>query len=298
MIPALVLVPWTYLFRLGLKDDEYTHVLLVPFIAAALIYADRRKIFSEIRCCRFAIFPMVFAMGLLAFGQRNPELFSHPEGLRLFLATALGIGVLMADFSLCFGVSAFRRALFPLVFLLLSVPVPKPAMSRVIGLLQEGSAAFSAILFRLIGMPALRQGFAFSLPGFDIKVAEQCSGIRSSIVLCIASVLAGHLFLRAFWRKLLLVMLTVPLVIFKNAVRIVTISTLAVYINHGFLYGRLHYYSGIPFSLVEFAVVTPLLIGWRNLETRTSYSTQPAAGRETTRLRKDGARTGNPDCSM
>lgn len=271
MLPALAFIPWASLVRLGSGEDEYTHIILVPFIVLALIYRDRQRIFSEICYKRFAIIPVVSA-ALLFFGQRNGEVFTHTECLKLPVDTLLSLGLLLADFLLCFGVRAFQRALFPLLFLILCVPVPKPMMGPVIRLLQEGSAAFSTILFKLIRMPILRQGLVFSLPGFNIEVAEQCSGIRSSIVLCIASVLAGHMFLRAFWRKLFLVLLTIPLVIFKNALRIVTISTLAVYVNHDFLHGSLHHYSGIPFSLVEFAVVAPLLISWRGLERRTLHS--------------------------
>lgn len=289
ILPSLFVIPWIPLFRLASGNDEYTYIILLPFIAMGLIYADRGRIFAEIRYCRFAIIPMVLT-ALLLFGQRNAGFLSQADDLKLFLATLLGICVLLADFLFCFGVRAFRGALFPLLLLVLSVPVPKPMMAPVIRFLQEGSAAFSTILFKLIRLPAFRQGLVFSLPGFDIEVAEQCSGIRSSIVLCIASMLGAHLFLRAFWRKLFVVLITVPLVIFKNALRIVTISTLAVYINHGFLHGRLHRYSGIPFSLVDLAIMTPLLLSWHSRETRRLRPTLTATGEDAVGVTKPNTR--------
>jgi exosortase len=153
------------------------------------------------------------------------------------------------------------------------IPVPAPLMKPVILALQEGSAALSAVLFKLEHVPAFRTGLTFSLPGFDIEIAPQCSGIRSSIALCIASTLAGHLFLRTGWRQLLLVLITVPLVVFKNAVRIVTISTLGVYVSRDFLYGTLHHYSGLPFSLVELAILMPLVVRWHRSEPRELQKT-------------------------
>jgi len=265
MLPALALMPWASLFRLGFGDDEYTYIVLVPVITVALIYVDRRRIFSEVRYCRFAIVPLLVATALL-YEQRNVGLFAYAEDARLSLITILSLGVLLAHFAFCFGVRAMQRALFPLLFLFLCIPIPKPTMSSAIRFLQETSAAFSAILFRLIRMPALRNHLVFALPGFDIEIAEQCSGVRSSILLCIGSIVAGHLLLRTFWRKCALILITIPLVIFKNAVRIVSIASLGVYVNHDFLHGKLHHYSGLPFSLIELAVVIPLLLKWHGTE--------------------------------
>lgn len=264
MLPVLAFVPWASLLKLGLRDDQYTHIVLVPFITLALIYADRRRIFSQVRYSRSAIIPLVLAT-LLYYERSNAGLFMHADD-KLSLITILGLGVFLAHFVFCFGARVIPRAQFPLLFLLLLIPVPKPMMGVVIRFLQEGSAVFSAILFRLIHLPALRQDLMFELPGFDIEIAKQCSGVRSSIALCITSLVAGHLLLRALWRKLSLVVLTVPLVIFKNAVRIVTISSLGVYVSPSFLHGRLHEYSGIPFSVLELAIVTPLLFRWHRLE--------------------------------
>ncbi len=115
-------------------------------------------------------------------------------------------------------------------------------------------------LFRLLGVPVLWRHFKFLLPGVEIEIAEECSGIRSSLALFITSILAGYVFLRSNWRKALFSLFTIPVVIFKNAVRIVTISCLGVYVNPGFLYGKLHQYGGLPFSLVSLVLLVPFLI--------------------------------------
>src|SRR5581483_3010493 len=114
----------------------------------------------------------------------------------------------------------------------------------------------------------LRQGVRFALPGFDIEVAEQCSGIRSCVALCMASIVVSHCLLRTWWRKISLISLTIPVAIFKNALRIVTISSLGVYVSPEFLQGALHRYSGIPFSLIEVVILGPILIRWRRLDAR------------------------------
>jgi exosortase/archaeosortase family protein len=100
-----------------------------------------------------------------------------------------------------------------------------------------------------------------------VEVAEQCSGIRSSVCLVITSVLAGYLFLKKGWSKVVLVLSVFPITVFKNALRIVTLSLLAAYVDPGFI-GRswLHTSGGIPFFVVGLMLLGPVLWGLRKAE--------------------------------
>ena len=113
-----------------------------------------------------------------------------------------------------------------------------------------------------------RRGFQLSLPGADIKIAEQCSGIRSSIALFITALLCGQIFLRSGWSRLSLALLAIPVAIFKNAVRVATISYLGAYVDVAFFYGRLHRYGGLPFSLLALAILLPVLFALHKFESR------------------------------
>jgi exosortase len=267
MLALLIFLPWRRLLTISLSDDRYSHIAVIPLISLSLIWMDRQEIFSRMRYCTQAITLLAAIGALTIYAARNVGSSSDPSNVSFW--TFCGVALVICGFLLSFGVEALRQASFPLLFLFLMMPVPGHLMSSLVQMLQDGSAFFSGVLFRLIQLPTLRHNLTFSLPGFDIDIAEQCSGIRSSIVLFIASILIGHLFLRSIWRKLLLVALTIPLVIFKNAVRIVTISSLGVYVNPGFLHGALHRYSGLPFSMVEVIVIVPLVIRWHTLESRS-----------------------------
>jgi exosortase len=113
------------------------------------------------------------------------------------------------------------------------------------------------VIFKLSGVPFLRHGFDFALPGVTIRVAEECSGIRSTLALVIVAVLMCNLFLRTFWKQALFCALVVPIAVFKNGLRIFTLSTLAIYVNPGFLQGNLHRRGGIVFFL---AALVPLAV--------------------------------------
>jgi exosortase/archaeosortase family protein len=94
----------------------------------------------------------------------------------------------------------------------------------------------------------LKQGFILRLPTLDIEVAKQCSGIRSSLALLITVLIVGNFVLRSAWRKALLVLSILPILIFKNGVRIVAVSLLSIYVNRRFLHEWLHTSGGIVFT--------------------------------------------------
>ncbi len=99
-----------------------------------------------------------------------------------------------------------------------------------------------------------------------IEVAKQCSGIRSSLILFITTLLMGQFALRSAWRKLLLILCVVPILIFKNAARIVALSLLSIYVDRGFLHGWLHTSGGILFYMLGLAILIPIVVAFRNSE--------------------------------
>ena len=146
-----------------------------------------------------------------------------------------------------------------MLFLFLMVPIPDFLLNQAISWLQSGSTEVSHALFELMGVPVLRNGFIFSLPGVNIEVARECSGIRSSLALFITTLLAGHLFLRSTWTKAVLTFITLPLLVVKNGIRIVTVTMLSIYVDPGFLTGRLHQQGGILFFLLALVFLAPVL---------------------------------------
>src|SRR5205823_381599 len=81
-------------------------------------------------------------------------------------------------FILCYGTSAFIKAQFPLLFLLLLVPFPEFVITKAIFALQAGSSDVAYGLLRILGQPVLKDGFVLRLPRIDLEVAKECSGIR------------------------------------------------------------------------------------------------------------------------
>jgi exosortase len=145
-------------------------------------------------------------------------------------------------------------------------------MERIVTSLQWGAAEAAYTLFRLAGVPIFRTGVNFELPVVGIEVARECSSIHSACALFITGLLVGHLFLRSLWAKVCLTLLTLPIAMLTNAVRIVTLWFLATKVDIGFLYGSLHHNGGILFSLIALFVLMGCLYILRRLEGREDKS--------------------------
>jgi exosortase len=140
------------------------------------------------------------------------------------------------------------------------VPLPDVILDRTIYALQSGSTEISYLIFQLVGTPVSRHGFLLSVPGVTIEVAKECSSIRSSIALFITCLLAAHLYLRTTWKKLVFVVLGLLLSVVKNGIRITTLTLLSVYVDPGFLYGRLHRQGGFVFFLIALLILLPVFL--------------------------------------
>ena len=246
------------LFTLIWSNDTFSQIPLIPLVSAFLIYEKRNSIFVEISFGWLSgVALMTPGLFLLSVVRLNPSGFSSPNlvSLLMFAIFLVWLGA----FLLLFGMRAFRAACFPLLFLLFMIPIPEPALSKIIYLLQAGSSAMTETFFGIARVPYHRQGFVFDLPGFAIRVAEECSGIRSTLALLITTTLAAYLFLKSPWKRLILCVAVVPIAVFKNGLRIATLSTLAVYVDPAFLTGNLHHHGGVVFFLIALLPLALLL---------------------------------------
>lgn len=251
--------PLSSLASLSFHDERSSHILLIPLISAFLIFLQRKRIFRATRYCPLIGAPLLLVVAVLWYSLKTP-LSRLNNTDYLSVVAFLWFLVWIAGFVLCYGTRSFKAAAFPVLFLVLMVPIPTVLADKTVSLLQRGSAETCYGLFRLIGVPFIRHGFQFSLPGVDIEVAQQCSGIHSGLSLFIAGLLLQHLLLQGIWKKAFFTLCIFPIAIFKNAVRIVTIAWLGIHVNPDFFHGQLHRQGGLPFSILAIALLGVVLV--------------------------------------
>lgn len=243
---------------LALADDAYTHLLLILPLAAALIYFNRRSFqIGSKQSISWAgwIIPAVAISTRLATWSPHSNA-SNWLSLEMLALVVFWIGSVIA----CFGLSFLRSQFFAFCFLFLLVPLPESAIDWLTEGLQDQSAVASELLFRAARIPVTRDEVLLSIPALDIEVARECSSIRSSTMLVVATLVLAHLFLRSWWRQVLLVAISIPLSVAKNAVRIFTIAELGTRVDPAYLRGRLHHQGGVVF--LALALFVDFLILW------------------------------------
>ncbi len=263
-IAALVEAPlmWT-LFEFSRTNGTASYILLMPLVAMVLAYQERDVIFADVRTDWRLGLPLVLAGMAMMIA---PSVRAAQASGDLSAPAAALVAVWIGAFVLVYGRRAARRAAFPLLFLACTVPIPAPWLAAAVQVLKDGSTEAVALLFSATGSVHHRDGYIFSLPGVVIEIADECSGIRSSIGLLLTSLLAGHLFLQKGWTRTALIAAVLPMAILKNAIRIVALTLLSVHVDPGFLTGQLHHEGGVVFFLLALALMTPILLLLRGVE--------------------------------
>ena len=264
------------LYDFSWANVSTSHLILIPFVTLALIYRHRHSIFSSVRSAEPAGLALTLAgVGLFLSARLYQTSGGQDDSLTLMVGAMVVLA--MGGFWLFYGRAAFRAALFPLLFLGFTVPIPSALLDGAIRFLKMGSTEAVAGLFTLTGTSYYREGFLFALPNFVIEIADECSGIRSSIALLLTSLLMGHMFLKSGWTKAVLVIAILPITIVKNGLRIVGLCLLAMHVNPDFLTGQLHQEGGIVFFLLALVLLSSVLALLRNSE--TARTPQPATSR-------------------
>lgn len=235
--------------ELAWRHEHYSYILFVPLISAGLLYAGRARFFSAVE------FSPRLGAALVCMGALACFALNH-------FAWAMGAVVLVwiSGFLWFFGPQTVRAARFPLLTLALVIPLPSQAMKAIETFLQYSSAEVTHWLLLFSGMPFLRNGLQFSLPGVVVEVAPECSGIRSATGLMLTALVLGYLFLQSGWSRVSLLLLAIPITILKNATRIAILSWLGVNVSADYLHGLLHHRGGPLFVLLALALLLATLL--------------------------------------
>jgi len=259
--------PLYELVRFAWHDSFYSHILLFPFISLYLIWPQRKALAVGSRpAWGMAAVGLVAGLGLLAI-----YLLATHRGGRLRMDDYLAVmtlsflSLLLSGAAVTLGRDALRTMAFPIAFLVFMAPFPSVVLHGIESFLQSASAEAAYAFLDVAGMSVLKDGMDLHMPGFSLTVAPECSGIHSTWVLFITSLVAGHLFLRKFWSRAALTIVVLPLAIVRNGLRIFTLGELCVNVDPSWIDSQFHHQGGplwFALSLVPFFILLLLLRKW------------------------------------
>lgn len=218
-------------------DDNYSHGFLVPLIAGYAIWQHRKK-FEEAEILPRPVIGgalMIVSVIMLWMGTVGAELF----------VTRISLLLALISLTIYFvGTSWLRLLVFPLILLLLAIPIPNLIFQKIAFPLQLLASDYAAKVINLVGIPALREGNVIELAQMKLEVVEACSGIRSLMSLTTLAVTYAYFTETRRWRQLILVISVIPIAIITNSARVTVTGIMAHYRGEEAAQGFQHAFSG------------------------------------------------------
>lgn len=229
-----------------LHNDDFSHGLLILPISAYMAWERRNTIETDKLGSDWRALPILLAaMAMYIVGELGAELFTIRLSLLIFFMGALG---------LLFGPHLIKRLLFPLLFLLLMLPLPGFIYSNLTFPLQILSSKWAVAFLNLAGVLAFREGNVIDLGFTRLQVVEACNGLRFILPLFTLGVLFAFWKYKPLWKRLVLVVATVPIAITANILRIGGTGVLSKYWGEEAAQGFFHGFSGWAVFMLSFAL--------------------------------------------
>jgi len=211
------------------KHAEYGHGLLMPLVAAWLVWNRRRELRAQLAASEPGWQALAAAVALAPLGLL---LLLGEMKLSWFLKPFAFIGALVCCIVVLWGMRGLRALLRPLVVLALACPIPWRILNWATIPLKRHATVLATGLIDATGLKGSLEGNLIHVPGISsLWIADACSGVRSLISLLAVAIVAC-LFWRRHWSlKALLVASCVPIAVLVNGVRIWSTALLAAKVS-------------------------------------------------------------------
>ncbi|HUC84709.1 MAG TPA: exosortase/archaeosortase family protein [Candidatus Acidoferrales bacterium] len=269
-------LPLCRLFSFAVADDLYSYIPLMPMVSAYLAWTLKSELPLESKPARLPalLFFVAGAAALAAyFALGYSGLLAAPENA-LGLAALAWLLCLAGVGCWCLGGATMRVLVFPFCLLLFMVPLPSFARAAIESGLQHASAMVADWIFFVAGTAFWRHDTIFQLPNISLEVAPECSGIHSTWVLLITSLVAARMILRRPWRRALLCLAIIPLALLRNGFRVFVIGELCIHVGPGMIDSPIHHHGGPIFFALSLIPMFLLLYVLRRGEQK-----KPQAGK-------------------
>ena len=195
-----------------LEDDNYSHGPFIPLISLYLIWLRWNQLRRVVRQGAWWGLPIV-AVGLVVYVVGEFAAMHAVVQLSLWV-------VIMGLLTCVIGLSGIRLLAFPLLYLLAAIPMPEFLQGELSNRLQLWSSALGIGCLQFIGVMAYREGNVIDLGPIQLQVVEACSGLRYLFPLTALTLLVAYLYRESLWKRVLLVLSSIPISILLNGFRI------------------------------------------------------------------------------
>jgi exosortase len=226
---------------------DYGHGFLVPLFSVYIMWDNRNVLrTTPIRQSWGGVPLVLLGLCTVILGVYGADLFLSRISFLILLAGLIWTFL---------GRSMLRALLFPLLTLLLAIPLPEIVFNKITFPLQLRSTQLASGILSLLGVPVLYEGNVIELPVMKLEVAEACSGIRSLMSLFTLAIFYGYFLERGVRRRVILALASVPIAVAANAARIVGTGLCVQYWDPDKALGFFHEFSGWVIFVISLALL-------------------------------------------
>jgi exosortase len=172
-------IAWADIYHIAVTDEEASHILLVPVVAAWMFWVRRARIRY---CCPSGVIigPAIVAVGIamyIAGFEYAVQSLWHAGAVTVVIGCALSV----------LGKNVLFRFLPAFLVLAFLVPIPGTIRQAIAVPLQTATAATTQAIFETIAVPVERSGNLLIINGTEVAVAEACNGMRMVFALVLVS---------------------------------------------------------------------------------------------------------------
>ena len=225
-----------YLILIDWAREDYSHSYLIPIVILYIIWEKRDALIAiPSEPSWLGLAPFIFGLFLYWLGELGGEFFTLYISLWFVL-----IGLLWMHM----GWKKIKTISFGLFMFLTMFPFPNFINTKVLVNLRLISSQLGVAFLQLCGMSAYREGNIIDLGFTQLQVVDACSGLRYVIPLFVISLLLSYWFRAAFWKRIILVLSSIPLAVAVNSFRIATTGILYSFWGSEVAEGFFHDFSG------------------------------------------------------
>lgn len=259
---AIVLAVFTWVFLdFGVRQVRFAmdqtadwgHTLIIPGIAGLFVWQKRQEILDAgLRTTWIGFVPIVGGIGWYMICVFGPQVLHH-HNLR-----AAGVGAALFGIVLLFcGWRAMRWLLFPIAYVVLfSQTISDRFLLIITERLQDITAIGAEAMLQISAVDVTREGntlYVADSQGVErpLNIAEACSGMRMLMAFMALGTAMAYTGLGRWWQRIVLVGLGIPIAIFVNILRVLTLGYLSL-IDSGLAAGDFHALIGLIWLMPAF----------------------------------------------
>ena len=232
-------------------ESYYSHGFLVPFVFLFLIWRQRDML-KTVSLSSQNVGLVLLICSLLIHIIAFRWAINFLSGFSLILSLA-GLVLYL------FGKRLTYKIFFPICFLIFMVPLPQVLIITISFKMKIFAAQVATAIINIIGVPAIRAGSIVYLPNTLLTIGSPCSGLRSLISLTALGSVFAYLVNLSVTKKISLFLMSIPLALLSNIIRIVLLLLVAFVYGADVATGKFHDFSG--FLVFIFTLVGLIIVG-------------------------------------